>query len=295
MNYMHQLKGFTDCKALRLIDFYKGIIDDDERRRIDEIELFDEYEQWHLKCIHYIILVAAKGSSLVAQLSTLIDDRYDHDLRMERVLTSQIKSNNLIGITIFPLTFGIRFGHSLCSNSSNDLVYIIGGFGESLSELGRHKRINVIEILNLKTMSVQNSKAFESDIADRLFGTSCMLDDTDILLMYGRGSPNKEFGLVSLQEDSVDESDKCLKFLVKKFQILTDEAQMPKLRWRHSTCKLNNNEILLIGGKSFNIETNQIETLNDCFILSQKQCKKITVSLLNILKFDNFNSIKVYF
>ena len=33
----------------------------DEKQRIKHLELFDEYEEWHLKCAHYMILCAFKG------------------------------------------------------------------------------------------------------------------------------------------------------------------------------------------------------------------------------------------
>lgn len=33
----------------------------DEKQRILNLELFDEYEEWHLKCSHYFILCAFNG------------------------------------------------------------------------------------------------------------------------------------------------------------------------------------------------------------------------------------------
>lgn len=32
-----------------------------ERQRVESLELFDEYEEWHLKCAHYMLLCAFKG------------------------------------------------------------------------------------------------------------------------------------------------------------------------------------------------------------------------------------------
>lgn len=32
-----------------------------ERSRVESLELFDEFEEWHLKCSHYIILCAITG------------------------------------------------------------------------------------------------------------------------------------------------------------------------------------------------------------------------------------------
>ena len=33
----------------------------EEQKRVKCLELFDEYEMWHLKCAHYIILCAFNG------------------------------------------------------------------------------------------------------------------------------------------------------------------------------------------------------------------------------------------
>jgi tRNA wybutosine-synthesizing protein 4 len=34
---------------------------ENEKQRIRGLEQFDEYEEWHLKCSHYMILCAFKG------------------------------------------------------------------------------------------------------------------------------------------------------------------------------------------------------------------------------------------
>lgn len=33
-----------------------------EQRRINSLQLFDEFEEWHSKCGHYMLLCAASGS-----------------------------------------------------------------------------------------------------------------------------------------------------------------------------------------------------------------------------------------
>lgn len=34
-----------------------------ELRRISSLEYFDEYEEWHLKCFHYVIILARSTGS----------------------------------------------------------------------------------------------------------------------------------------------------------------------------------------------------------------------------------------
>ena len=42
-----------------------------ERRRVNELELFDEFEEWHLKCGHYMLLCAASGSCVESNTALL--------------------------------------------------------------------------------------------------------------------------------------------------------------------------------------------------------------------------------
>lgn len=44
-------------------EFYMSL-PSSERLRVESLELFDEYEEWHLKCNHYIILCSAVGESV---------------------------------------------------------------------------------------------------------------------------------------------------------------------------------------------------------------------------------------
>lgn len=41
---------------------YSILLSDAERARVQALEAFDEYEEWHLKCAHYIMAVAHKGT-----------------------------------------------------------------------------------------------------------------------------------------------------------------------------------------------------------------------------------------
>ena len=41
--------------------FYSNVVVGAEQDRIENIEPFDEYEEFHLKCSHYMMLCAYKG------------------------------------------------------------------------------------------------------------------------------------------------------------------------------------------------------------------------------------------
>ena len=43
-------------------DFYNNMLDSTERDRVEKLEMFDEYEEWHLKCAHYMVLLGYHGN-----------------------------------------------------------------------------------------------------------------------------------------------------------------------------------------------------------------------------------------
>ncbi|XP_060785342.1 tRNA wybutosine-synthesizing protein 4 isoform X2 [Neoarius graeffei] len=55
-------KGWEKCGCLDMNQFYFGLLTEDERERVEKLEPFDEFEEWHQKCSHYFILTASKGS-----------------------------------------------------------------------------------------------------------------------------------------------------------------------------------------------------------------------------------------
>ncbi|XP_029314257.1 tRNA wybutosine-synthesizing protein 4 [Cottoperca gobio] len=63
-------KGWEQCVCLDINDFYLGLVPEDERRRVESLEPFDEYEEWHQKCSHYFILSASRGSLMSRALLT---------------------------------------------------------------------------------------------------------------------------------------------------------------------------------------------------------------------------------
>ncbi|KAG7232018.1 hypothetical protein INR49_009988 [Caranx melampygus] len=55
-------KGWEQCVCLDMNDFYLRLVPEEERSRVELLEPFDEYEEWHQKCSHYFILTASRGS-----------------------------------------------------------------------------------------------------------------------------------------------------------------------------------------------------------------------------------------
>uniref|UniRef100_A0A8D3AZX8 tRNA wybutosine-synthesizing protein 4 n=1 Tax=Scophthalmus maximus TaxID=52904 RepID=A0A8D3AZX8_SCOMX len=63
-------KGWDQCVCLDMNDFYLGLVPEEERGRVERLEPFDEYEEWHQKCSHYFILTASRGSLMARALLT---------------------------------------------------------------------------------------------------------------------------------------------------------------------------------------------------------------------------------
>uniref|UniRef100_A0A668B046 tRNA wybutosine-synthesizing protein 4 n=1 Tax=Myripristis murdjan TaxID=586833 RepID=A0A668B046_9TELE len=63
-------KGWDQCVCLDMNDFYLGLLPEEERCRVESLEPFDEYEEWHQKCTHYFILTASRGSLTAQALLT---------------------------------------------------------------------------------------------------------------------------------------------------------------------------------------------------------------------------------
>ena len=43
------------------MNHFYGWLPREEQDRVNRLELFDEYEEWHDKCSHYMLLYAMKG------------------------------------------------------------------------------------------------------------------------------------------------------------------------------------------------------------------------------------------
>jgi tRNA wybutosine-synthesizing protein 4 len=56
--------GFDVSYALDMNYFYHKILDVSERKRVLWLEPFDEFEEWHLKCSHYVLIMSVKNMDL---------------------------------------------------------------------------------------------------------------------------------------------------------------------------------------------------------------------------------------
>ena len=54
------LQGWEKTSYCNMNQFYMSL-PPSERLRVESLDLFDEFEEWHLKCNHYILMCSAVG------------------------------------------------------------------------------------------------------------------------------------------------------------------------------------------------------------------------------------------
>jgi tRNA wybutosine-synthesizing protein 4 len=141
--------------------FYRDYLSSDEHQRIDQLEPFDEIEEWQTKCAHYILLFGLRTSEHISQTWF---ERMMHDfptiIHCQRDPLCSLPLNHTdkqleieLEFEMYPtkMTYAQRFGHqSLFIDDKH--VWTLGGFG---TVDGRHRRLKTIEVLNIDTGDIQ--------------------------------------------------------------------------------------------------------------------------------------------
>eukprot|EP00112_Aurelia_sp_Birch-Aquarium-sp1_P016678 Seg3801.4 transcript_id=Seg3801.4/GoldUCD/mRNA.D3Y31 product="tRNA wybutosine-synthesizing protein 4" protein_id=Seg3801.4/GoldUCD/D3Y31 len=131
--------GWSDADAMDMNEFYYNVISEEERNRIDCIEPFDEFEEWHLKCMHYNLAVAFNGEC--CQLRNEIFPGIQKDREVMGNVTAALPWK----CTSEESEAFQRFGHQL-ARVDRDLVVLSGGFGCSDN---RHSRLKDAVVINI--------------------------------------------------------------------------------------------------------------------------------------------------
>ncbi|XP_021505524.1 tRNA wybutosine-synthesizing protein 4 [Meriones unguiculatus] len=241
--------GWTACSALDLNEFYRRLLPVDERRRVETLEPFDEFEEWHLKCAHYFILAASRGDTLSktpvfppSEAPFQIDPASPSGFLSARVVTGDHQDSSLK-----------RYGHASILLSPG-VIFSAGGFGE---QEGRHCRVSRFHLLSRSCDSEWkgsqiSSLRTEGQWDGRLYHTMTRLSDTQVLVLGGRLSPVSPASR-ALQLDFYESEDNC----PEDQRVIVTEATLgegPMLRcWRHSTTEVyhqNQRYLLVYGGRS---------------------------------------------
>uniref|UniRef100_A0A8C0FVZ2 tRNA wybutosine-synthesizing protein 4 n=1 Tax=Bubo bubo TaxID=30461 RepID=A0A8C0FVZ2_BUBBB len=242
-------QGWTECSVMDMNEFFICCTPEDEQQRVQALEPFDEYEEWHLKCSHYFVLTASKGMepSWTPLLSNMTVPRHDAPVRVVGSVTAAVcaRHSEVPGLR--------RYGHHSVLIKPN-VVLTTGGFGE---EDGQHCRMRNFHVL-IKHMGCWKAGCVKQENPDkrwdeRLYRTVSCLSNSLALVVGGRTSPSSAgLGMLWLKFpetcNALDPDDIAVE-LVR----LQPAAEPAALRWRHSTTEVvfkGEKYLFLYGGRS---------------------------------------------
>ncbi|XP_007933513.1 tRNA wybutosine-synthesizing protein 4 [Orycteropus afer afer] len=241
--------GWTACSAMDMNEFYRSFVPAEERWRIENLEPFDEFEEWHLKCAHYFILVASKGDNLSQTLVlpptetfTWVNPPSPSGVFPVSVVLSDSQGPSLK-----------RYGHA-STLLSPGIILSAGGFGE---QEGQHCRVSKFHLLlkycefGWKGSQIRSWEA-GAKWDGRLYHTMTRLSNTQVLVLGGRLSPvTPALGILQLCFcKREDDSTQDLKVTVTK---AGPEEDSTLSRWRHSATEVsyqNRKYLFVYGGRS---------------------------------------------
>ncbi|KAK1212130.1 TYW4 protein, partial [Pygoscelis papua] len=242
-------KGWTECSIMDMNEFFTRCTPEDEQQRMQALEPFDEYEEWHLKCSHYFVLTASKGmeSSWTPLLSNMTVPHCDGPVRMAGSITAVACATHseIPGLR--------RYGHHSVLIKPN-VILTTGGFGE---EDGQHCRMRNFHVL-IKHAGYWKAGCVKKENPDkrwdeRLYHTVSCLSSSLALVVGGRTSPSSAgLGMLWLKfpetSNASDPGDVTVELVS-----LQPAAEPAALRWRHSTTEVifkGEKYLFLYGGRS---------------------------------------------
>ncbi|NXL80319.1 TYW4 protein, partial [Leptocoma aspasia] len=242
-------KGWTECSVMDMNEFFTCCIPEDEQQRVQTLEPFDEYEEWHLKCSHYFVLAASKGMepSWTPLLPSMTVPRHAGPVEMAGCVPAAVCAR-LSGVP------GLRrYGHHSVLIKPH-VILTTGGFGE---EDGQHSRMRNFHVLS-KHAGYWEAVCVTQNIPDkrqgeRLYHTVSCLSDTLALVVGGRTSPSSAgLGMLWLKFPKTCNASGPDDVAVELVS-LQPAAEAAALRWRHSTTKVTfkgEQYLFVYGGRS---------------------------------------------
>ncbi|XP_071400697.1 tRNA wybutosine-synthesizing protein 4 [Centroberyx affinis] len=238
-------KGWEQCVCLDMNDFYLGLVPEEERRRVESLEPFDEYEEWHQKCTHYFILTASRGSLTTQALLT-------HP--PVTPIPSMSPSWSPMALSVRPMPEEVCMeGLGMASTSLGPGQLLLTG-GSSRGGRGAVTRVLLRGQAGWRCACVEPSV----DWGVRLYHTVTSLPGGGAVIYGGRSSPLnpiRSLLRVSLDPDAppdslCSENQDTVKLCVKQMAFTGDP---PQPRWRHSATMLSHNGkdfLFVFGGRN---------------------------------------------
>ncbi|XP_042282213.1 tRNA wybutosine-synthesizing protein 4 [Thunnus maccoyii] len=236
-------KGWEQCVCLDMNDFYLTLVPEEERHRVESLEPFDEYEEWHQKCSHYFILTACRGSLTAQALLT-------HPPASP--VSSISPSWSPIALTVRTIPVCMK-GLGMASTLVNTGQVLLTG-GSSRVGRGAVARVFLRGLEGWRSISVESPV----DLGVRLYHTATSVPGGGTVVYGGRSSPlNPVRGLFKVTlhpcgpPGSLDSEDQGAVKLCEEQIVCTGDPPLP--RWRHTATTVSHKGkdfLFLFGGKN---------------------------------------------
>lgn len=223
--------GWADVRARNLWELWgsSDFLSPEERMELDEVEPFDEWEEFALFGCHYTLLEASNVPLPTPRppytATVAADSPGKADSKLLKGKMEYTESAKAGGIR--------RFGASLSVKGGNGCPDLKGNFGG----MGVNNRLGSIDIFTNASQGGSSSPGptLRGKPETRMCHTLTELGDCGSLLVGGRSSPDKAFA-------------DC--WLYSKLSHTWERVDdIPVARYRHSAFSLDNGSVLVTGGK----------------------------------------------
>lgn len=223
-------QGWSQARGRNLWELWSAsdFLNNEERRALDFIEPFDEWEEFALFGCHYVLLVASTqaDSNLAAGSSASTDTA-----KLQQSRKGSLKPS----YTGYPVGKGCnRFAASIPIRSSSPGTDIFGLFGG----MGATTRTNAVDIYTHQgvTPFPHNTDTSIITPSARMCHTTTDLGDSGVLLVGGRTSPDNSLADCWLYH--------------KWLNVWERLADLPSPRYRHQSVHIGQGHVLITQGRA---------------------------------------------
>ncbi|KAK2850337.1 hypothetical protein Q7C36_009120 [Tachysurus vachellii] len=231
-------KGWEKCVCLDMNQFYFGFLTEDERLKVEKLEPFDEFEEWHQKCSHYFVLTASKGSLTSQAILTLPTDTPVPLLKLD--------------LEGFPVTVRLiaeaphveAVGMASCLLEPG-VVLLTGGCGRRGRNTAATLLIKDSTAWRYATVEPKGQK----DI--RIYHSMTSVPGWGAVILGGRTSPLNPIDAILKVTYLTDQFNS--KNILVSMEKMVCKGTAPKPRWRHTSTLLSHedrNYLFVFGGRT---------------------------------------------
>jgi len=279
--------NWVNVHAMNINQFYYSVLSAEQRRYVESLEPFDEFEEFHLACAHYVLLTATRGSCDVLYTAEEIENM--------RPSSPQGECEDHMRWELLPACDSLGMtGHTAVSLPGKRIL-LVGGYGNT-GQGKAHGRIKDLSVFDLSTNTYHKLLTTDGTTAhmERMYHTATELDENTVLIHGGRLSPMKfptsDSLLIHLDYNSSPnncDSSMCEKQALScKIEVLNCTGDEPCQRWKHTATKCfieGVPHIVIVGGRNSESVLDSVHVLN----LKERSWKKIGHMCSSVQRFSH--------